>query len=143
MQNNGNGSLKSFGQTRMRVDKFSLAFDRQLSLTLINFELVQILMRVDENFRHTSAVITSKLSSTLMQLLFSFSVTLTTSLRSKIFLFSEKFIMSEQNFIIFEKNYDISGNFLLFSEKIICPEKIMTCPNFLTLPTPLLVLTGA
>jgi hypothetical protein len=59
MQNNGNGSLKSFGQTRMRVDKFSLAFDLQLSLTLVNFELVQILMRVDENFRHTSAVITS------------------------------------------------------------------------------------
>jgi hypothetical protein len=31
--------------------------------------------------------------------------------------------MSEQNFVIFDKNH-ISGKFFLFSEKIICPEKI-------------------
>ncbi len=42
-------------QTKMRVDEswrglqLSLAFDRQLSSTLIDFELVQILMRVDES----------------------------------------------------------------------------------------------
>jgi hypothetical protein len=32
--------------------------------------------------------------------------------------------MSEQNFIIFEKNYDISGKMLLFSENIIFSENI-------------------
>jgi hypothetical protein len=47
-----------------------------IGLDLINFvlvELVQILMRVDESFRHARAVISSQLvSSTLMQLFFSF-----------------------------------------------------------------------
>jgi hypothetical protein len=47
---------------------FSFAFDSQLSFTLINFELVQILMR---DFA-TCAIISCQLSSTLMQLLFSF-----------------------------------------------------------------------
>ena len=44
------------GQTRMRVDaswcelQVSLAFDRQLASTRINFELSQILMQVNESF---------------------------------------------------------------------------------------------
>ena len=70
--------------------------------------------------------------------------TLTISLRSKIvFNFGKNYHMSEQNFIIFEKNYDISGKILLFSENIIfsenitCREKIMTCPKkFLSRPPP-------
>ena len=33
-----------------RESQLSLSFDRQLSCTLINFELVQILMRVNEKF---------------------------------------------------------------------------------------------
>jgi hypothetical protein len=36
-----------------RVEYCLLAFDRQLSSTLINFELVQFLMRVDESFRYS------------------------------------------------------------------------------------------
>jgi hypothetical protein len=44
------------------------AFDRQFSSTLIDFELVQILMRVDESFRY----VRGNIQSTLMQLLFSF-----------------------------------------------------------------------
>jgi hypothetical protein len=51
--------------------------------------------------------------------------TLTISLRSKIFFnFGKNYHMSEQNFIIFEKNYDISGKMLLFSENIIFSENI-------------------
>ena len=42
-----------------------------ISSILINFELVQILMKVDESFL-TLAVTSIQLSSTLMQLLFSF-----------------------------------------------------------------------
>jgi hypothetical protein len=38
--------------------------------------------------------------------------------------------MSEQNFIIFEKNYDISGKMLLFSENIIFSENIMSGKNY-------------
>jgi hypothetical protein len=53
------------GQTRMRVDESSrsrsTANFHRLSLTLIDFELVQILMRVDKSFRYR-AVISSQLS---------------------------------------------------------------------------------
>jgi hypothetical protein len=56
----------------MRVDEIcysiSVAFDRQISSTLINFELVQILMRVDERFRYARG----NIQSTLVQLSFSF-----------------------------------------------------------------------
>jgi hypothetical protein len=51
--------------------QLSFVFDHKLLSTLINFELVQTLMRVDESLRYR-AVISSQLSSTLMQLLFSF-----------------------------------------------------------------------
>ena len=48
----------------------------------------------------------------------------------KIFIFGKNYHMSEQNFLIFEKNYDIYGKILL------CSEKIMTYPKiFLSRPT--------
>ena len=47
------------------------ANSHQVLCTLVDFEF-QILMRVDERFRCARALISSQLSSTLMQLLFSF-----------------------------------------------------------------------
>ena len=49
------------------------------------------------------------------------------------FCYFRKKLYVRTKFYYFPKNDDISGKILLFSEKTICPEKIMTCPkNFLS-----------
>jgi hypothetical protein len=71
------GSKLNLGQSSTRVATLArvgspiLIDSRALSSTLIDFELVQILMRVDKSFCYR-AVTSNQLSSTLMQLLFSF-----------------------------------------------------------------------
>jgi hypothetical protein len=65
-------------QTKMRVDESCntrsclSANSHRLSCTIIDLELVQMLMRVDDRFGYSRAVISTQLLSTLMQFLFLF-----------------------------------------------------------------------